>query len=104
MKGKLSLCFFLVLITLSCNNVEQSNINLGKDTEQIALVDYVNPLMGTDSKFSFFPQNQYGFMNGRSTITQLLEALNYWSMSLNNGTGVDAVYLDIQKAFDSVPH
>ena len=45
-------------------------------------------------------------MNGRSTVTQLLETLDYWTAatSLDSGLGVDAIYLDFQKAFDSVPH
>ena len=51
-----------------------------------------------------FSKDQHGFMNGRSTVTQLLETLEYWSMHLDSGLGVDAIYLDFQKAFDSVPH
>ena len=51
-----------------------------------------------------FSKDQHGFMNGRSTVTQLLETLEYWSMHLDSGLGVDAIYLDFQKAFDSVPY
>ena len=51
-----------------------------------------------------FSKDQHGFMNGRSTVTQLLETIEYWSMHLDSGLGVDAIYLDFQKAFDSVPH
>ena len=49
-------------------------------------------------------QDQHGFMSGRSTVTQLLETLEHWSQSLDSGVGIDAIYLDFQKAFDSVPH
>ena len=47
---------------------------------------------------------QHGFMNGRSTVTQPLETLDYWTASLDAGLDVDAIYLDFEKAFDSVPH
>ena len=43
-------------------------------------------------------------MNGRSTVTQLLETLEHWSRHLDSGLGADAKYLNFQKAFDSVPH
>ena len=43
-------------------------------------------------------------MNGRSTVMQLLETLDYWTMSLDSGPGVNAIYVDFWKAFDSVPH
>ena len=41
---------------------------------------------------------QHGFIPGRSCSTQLLEALDEWSGA------VDVIYLDLAKAFDSVPH
>ena len=47
---------------------------------------------------------QYGFCEGRSTVTQLLATINDWMMSLDSRVPVDAVYLDFSKAFDSVPH
>ena len=49
-------------------------------------------------------QHQHGFRPRRSCSSQLLEALNEWSLMLERGDSVDAVYLDFQKAFDSVPH
>lgn len=51
-----------------------------------------------------FSQHQYGFRPGRSCTTQLLEVLDDWSESLDNGDPVDVVYLDFSKAFDTVPH
>ena len=41
-------------------------------------------------------------MNGRSTVTQLLETLEYWPRHLVSGLAIEAIYLDFQKAFDSV--
>ena len=49
-------------------------------------------------------EHQHGFLPGRSTITQLLEAMDYWTEALDNGNDIDIIYLDFQKAFDSVPN
>jgi hypothetical protein len=51
-----------------------------------------------------FSHRQYGFISGRSTILQLLEVLDQWTLALDNGDPIEAVYMDFQKAFDSVPH
>ena len=47
---------------------------------------------------------QYGFLPKRSTQLQLIKALDYWTESMDNGNDVDVIFLDFQKAFDSVPH
>ena len=47
---------------------------------------------------------QHGFMQGRSCLTNLLESLECWTQALDNGYGIDVLYLDYRKAFDSVPH
>ena len=44
-------------------------------------------------------EHQHGFLPGRSTITQLLEAMDYWTEALDNGNDIDIIYLDFQKAF-----
>ena len=49
-------------------------------------------------------EHQYGFVSGRSTITQLLVTLNEWLYNLDNDIPTDAAYMDFRKAFDSVPH
>ena len=46
---------------------------------------------------------QFGFIPGRSCTTQLLHVLDYFTQHLDNGNPVDVIYLDFQKAFDSVP-
>ena len=48
--------------------------------------------------------NQHGFTVGKSTVTNLISALNIWSESLSHGIPIDIVYLDFEKAFDKVPH
>jgi len=47
---------------------------------------------------------QHGFLHGRSCLTNLLEAFEEWTRALDDGYGVDVIYLDYRKAFDSVPH
>ena len=47
---------------------------------------------------------QYGFINGRSTTTQLLYYLDHCIKSVVDGGVVDTIYLDFAKAFDTVPH
>jgi ribonucleases P/MRP protein subunit RPP40 len=42
-------------------------------------------------------------MIGRSCLTNLLETFEMWTKALD-GYGLDVVYLDYRKAFDSVPH
>ena len=53
---------------------------------------------------NLFVHNQHGFISGKSCLTQLLHAMNHWTTSLDQNIPVDILYLDFQKAFDSVPH
>jgi hypothetical protein len=52
----------------------------------------------------FLSDCQHGFLNGRSTITQLLDCVGQWTKLLDEGSAVDVIFLDYAKAFDSVPH
>lgn len=47
---------------------------------------------------------QHGFTKGRSCLTNLLESLEKWTDCIDEGSGVDIIYLDFSKAFDTVPH
>lgn len=55
-------------------------------------------------KNKFFTEKQYGFITGRSTSIQLIRVLEEWTEAVDKGQGVDCVYMDFQKAFDTVPH
>ena len=63
-----------------------------------------------DQILSFLLENnllskfQHGFLPGRSTITELLECVNEWSLAIESGDAVDCVFQDLRKAFDSVVH
>ena len=47
---------------------------------------------------------QYGFIDGRSTATQLLSYLDKCIDTIVSGGVADTIYFDFAKAFDSVPH
>ena len=48
--------------------------------------------------------DQYGFVAGRSCVSQLIETFEDWTKLLDEGLNVDVVYTDFMKAFDKVPH
>ena len=56
------------------------------------------------SEYSLLSEFQLGFVKGRSTSLQLLKILNDLTESIENGIFSDCIYLDYQKAFDTVPH
>ena len=47
---------------------------------------------------------QWGFLEGRSTVTALLHVTDQWFQALENGYDICAIFFDFHKAFDSVPH
>ena len=47
---------------------------------------------------------QFGFLEGKSTVTQLLTCYDDWASSRNKSKPTDIVFLDFTKAFDSLPH
>ena len=55
-------------------------------------------------KHGLLHDTQHGFRKGKSTTTNLLEYLEIITKSVDEGTPVDVVYLDLTKAFDTVPH
>ncbi|KAJ8969640.1 hypothetical protein NQ317_009573 [Molorchus minor] len=48
------------------------------------------------------PDEQHGFVPGRSTTTNLLQSVNSWMQLIDNNEPVDILYLDFSKAFDKV--
>lgn len=52
----------------------------------------------------YYKKNQHGFIPGRSTVTNLLCAVNDWTKTTDEGQPTDIIYIDFEKAFDRVPH
>ena len=48
--------------------------------------------------------SQFGFRPGRSTESALLSVTHSWLSSLDSHNSICAVFFDLRKAFDSVPH
>jgi ribonuclease P/MRP protein subunit RPP40 len=48
--------------------------------------------------------DQFGFLPGRSTTTQLLVTLDRWTESVDAGVPCDILFIDFAKAFESVSH
>ena len=53
---------------------------------------------------NLFNVNQYGFRRKHSCTLQLLNVLDDIMKFHDENNQIDMIYLDIQKAFDSVPH
>jgi len=49
-------------------------------------------------------KEQHGFLAGKSMITNLLDCLNGWTLSVVNKQSVAVAYIDFAKVFDSVSH
>lgn len=58
MNYKVVINLLLITVFLSCSTKEKSEVNL-REENQISYVDFVNPLMGTDSKYSLSNGNTY---------------------------------------------
>ena len=89
--------------------------NLACNYRQVSLTSIFNKLMEStcivkDHSLNHLSTNnllspyQFGFIPGRSCSTQLLLLLDYLTCHLDNGYSIDVIYLDFQKAFDTVPH
>ena len=68
-----------------------------KQTNIYQLYDYfvVNNLLS---------QNQFGFRQFHSTASALLDSTNEWFINMDRGQFNIAVFLDLQKAFDTINH
>ena len=48
--------------------------------------------------------DQHDLRKSRSCLKNVLETLKNWTKAMDRGYGLDIIYLDYQKAFDTVPH
>ena len=63
-----------------------------------------NNIMDHLTREKLLSPKQHGFVNGRSTVTQLLNYLDRAADAIAEGKVVDVIYFDFAKAFDTVPH
>ena len=87
--------------------------NLAQNYRPISLTSIVCKIMETMVKEDVLKHvisngllslKQFGFIAGRSTVTQLLRYMDYCAEVLAKGSVTDVIYLDFAKAFDTVPH
>ena len=71
---------------------------ISKVLERAVYNNVINFLNGT------FSISQFGFLLGRSSLQQLLTFINEILCAKQNNIGLDVLFLDIRKAFDSVAH
>ena len=74
--------------------------HLIKIFEKIVREAIVSHLINND----LLPTNQHGFLQGRSTTSQLINQTESIIRILESGSEVDTIYLDFAKAFDKVDH
>ena len=53
---------------------------------------------------TYIAQWQYGFLPGRSTMSQLSQVVHQFAKALEMRQQIVVIYLDFSKAFDRVPH
>ena len=68
--------------------------------EKLIYKQLINFLIKSD----FFYNKQFGFLPGRSTNQAVLQIINFISSAWNDNKIVGGIFLDIQKAFDSINH
>ena len=68
---------------------------------ELIILDQIMKHMKRNNLFS---NKQFGFLDGRSTVLQLLIVLDKWTRTIDEGGSIDCIYCDFKKAFDKVPH
>ena len=86
---------------LACNYRPVSLTSIFSKLMESIVKDHILNHLSTNNLLSPY---QFGFIPGRSCSTQLLLMLDYLTHHLDKGYSIDVIYLDFQKAFDTVPH
>ena len=100
-----------LLLVLICPIHKGGSRSLAKNYRPVALTSHLikvfervvrRALVHHIEKLGLLPDGQHGSRSMRSTLTQLLAHWDSILEGLENGQGVDSVYLDFSKAFDKV--
>ena len=63
-----------------------------------------NRIFGFIESNNLLSSHQYGFRPGYSCTSQLIHLFHEWAKALDKRLSTDVIFLDFEKAFDSVPH
>ena len=86
------------------------DLNNYRPISVIPVVSKVFEKMVYDQLYQYLNDNkllsgcQSGFRSLHSTLTALLEATNSWSVNIDNGFVNGVVFIDLNKAFDTIDH
>ena len=72
----------------------------GKIMERVIAADMIDYLL----RNNLLNVSQHGFLSKRSTLTNLLESFDDWTISIENKFPNRVAYIDFSRAFDSVSH
>lgn len=61
-------------------------------------------LVGFLEENNLLSEFQHGFRKQHSCVTQLLECIEDWTETIDNGHKANIIYLDFREAYDKVPH
>ena len=65
--------------------------------ERVVAADMLDYLLSN----KLLNSNQHGFLSKRSTLTNLLESISDWTISLENRFANRVAYIDFSRAFDT---
>lgn len=92
---------------------KKGNRNLRENYRQISLTCILckiaekvvrNRVVDFWSDQNLFNPDQFAYLSGKSTLLQLLACYDDWAKARNCSKPTDVIFLDMSKAFDSVPH
>ena len=76
----------------------------GSDNRSLDLFHFYLLLTEYTNISHLIAPNQWGFQRGKSAVSALLVVVHTWLQALESGNEILAIFYDLRKAFDSVPH
>lgn len=85
----------------SSNHRPVSLTSVSCEVMESIIRDHIQSFLHSNNIIS---DSQHVFRQRRSCLTNLLETFEEWTKAVDEGYGLDVIYLDYRKAFDTVPH